>query len=166
MMSRLSVDDRRPVVAVEPVELEHQEVRHGGADMGRGHGADRRGDVVRREGDVVDLGQVGDLAALREPAAFRDVGHDDVDRLLLDQLAETVAQIEILAGADRRGGGALDLAHGVDVLGRHRLLEPHQVQRLEVAGQPDGARHVEPRVDVAGDVDLLARRLSSPFRPA
>ncbi|MNT97423.1 hypothetical protein D3C72_2397480 [compost metagenome] len=36
-----AISDRRPVVAVEPVELQHQEVGDGGADMGRRHGADR-----------------------------------------------------------------------------------------------------------------------------
>src|SRR5215510_2726354 len=66
-------DNGGPVVAVEPVELDHQEVGDGGADLGGGHGADRRGDVVRRERDVVDLGQVGDLATLGQPAALGDI---------------------------------------------------------------------------------------------
>ncbi len=37
-----AIGDRRPVVAMEPVELEHQEIGDGGADMGRGHRPDRR----------------------------------------------------------------------------------------------------------------------------
>ena len=67
-----------------------------------------------------------------------------------------MAQIEVLAGADRGRGRARDLGHGVDVLGRHRLLEPHQLQLLEVAGEADGAVLVEPGVEVGGDVDVVA----------
>ena len=70
-----------------------------------------------------------------------------------------MAQVEVLAGADRGRGRRGDLAHGVDVLGRHRLLEPHQLQGLEVLREADGAVLVEPRVQVGGDVDLGPRRL-------
>src|SRR4051812_36738775 len=48
-------NDRRPIVAMEPVVLEHEEVRNGGAHVSGGHGADRGRDVVGGERHVVDL---------------------------------------------------------------------------------------------------------------
>jgi hypothetical protein len=32
------------------------------------------------------------------------------------------------------GGGFANITHGVDVLGRHRLLEPHQLEWLQFLG--------------------------------
>ncbi len=41
---------------------------------------------MRGEGYVVNCGHVGDLSAFGQTAAPGDVGHDDVDRLLLQQI--------------------------------------------------------------------------------
>ena len=47
---------------------------------------------------------------LHEPPHLRDVGSDDVRRLLLDQLAVAVLAVEVLAGADRGPGIGVTLA--------------------------------------------------------
>ena len=59
-----------------------------------------------------------------------------------------MAQVQVFARADRCGAGTFDLAHGVDILGRHRLFQPEQVELLEVARQADGARHIQARVHI------------------
>src|SRR3954454_25192678 len=47
-----------PAGVVNPVPFHNQEVRNAGADVGGGHGPQRTTDVMRRQGDVVDLGHV------------------------------------------------------------------------------------------------------------
>jgi len=42
---------------------------------------------VRRKRDRIEIRHLCDLAALGKPAALGDIRHDDVDRLLLEQLA-------------------------------------------------------------------------------
>lgn len=98
---------------------------------------------------------VGDLLGLGEAAHLGDVRGDDPGRLLLDQLAVAVLAVEVLAGADRRSGAVGDMALGLDVLGRHRVLEPEQVERLGRLGELDRAVGVFP-VGVHGDHDLGA----------
>ena len=63
-------------------------------------------------------------------------GPDHVDGALLDQILEVLAQVDLLAGVDRRGGGpgdvAVEVGHDVRrvVAGDH-VFEPHQVERLD-----------------------------------
>jgi hypothetical protein len=109
---------------------------------------------MRGEWQIIDLGKVGDLLAFCEPTAFGHVRHNDVRRLLLQQLAETLAQIEILPYADRRAAPASHLTQGVDVLSGDRLLQPHQIERLHLPSDAGGARHVITRVKVDAEVDV------------
>ena len=127
--------------------------------MGRGHRAERPADVVRRQRHVVDLGHVGDLAALRQTAALGDVGHDVVDRLLLQQVAEAPAQVEVLAGAEGHRRDALHLAHRRHVFRRHRLLQPEQPERLHRPRHGDPAGDVVAAVHVDREVDRRPDRL-------
>src|ERR1700684_4438769 len=62
---------------LQRMPLENEEVWNGRADMGGCHGAQRLRYEMRRERQIVNLGEVGDLLALREPAAFGHVRHDD-----------------------------------------------------------------------------------------
>ena len=53
-----------PSRVVESVELQSQEVGYAGADVCVAYGGQGAGIVVWGEGDIVGLGEVGDLAAL------------------------------------------------------------------------------------------------------
>ena len=64
------------------------------------------------------------------------------------------ARIDVLAGTDRRARLMGDELVGVDVLRRHGLLQPHQVQRLHALGHLLPGRIVVARVHVGADVDV------------
>jgi hypothetical protein len=57
--------------------------------------------------------------------------------------------------ADGRAGGSANLAHGVDVLGRHRFLEPQQLEVLDFLGDALTGGGVVARVHIHGEVDVL-----------
>ena len=67
--------------------LEDREAGQDRRDVGARRGRDRPVRVVRRDGDVVRLGERGDPQQLLDPAAVADVRLDQVDELVLDQLA-------------------------------------------------------------------------------
>ena len=64
--------------------FKYKEVWNAGAHVASGHRAEWCRDKMRGEWDVVHLGQMRDLAALRKPTALRDIRHDDVRPLLLN----------------------------------------------------------------------------------
>ena len=100
------------------------------------------------------VGVVGDAAALEQPAGLLEVGRGDVDRPALERLAEAVAQVAVLARRDRRAGRRGDAPQGGDVLGRDRVLEPQQAERLELVREPLRVGDLVAPVAVEGDVDL------------
>src|SRR5829696_1695922 len=151
-----------PPGIVDPVPLHDQKVRDRGADVGRGHGAERPADIVRGERHIVDLRHVRDLAALRESTALGDVRHDVVNRLLLQQVAEAPAQVEILPRAERHRRDALDLPHGRYVFRRNWLLQPEQSERLHRSRHCDPTADVVPTMHVDGEVDGRSDRF--PYR--
>ena len=52
-----------PALVIDPVPFEHQKIGDGCANMGGGHRAEGAGNIVRGQGDVKNLGHIGDLAA-------------------------------------------------------------------------------------------------------
>ena len=118
---------------------------------------------MRSEWHVVHLGQVGDLPALGQAAALRDVRHDDVGGLLLKQIPEAMAEIEVFADADGRPRGLRDLGQCVDVLGRYRLFKPQEIQRFEFLGHFHPRGGVIPAMQIDGKIkrrsDALADRV-------
>src|SRR4051812_19181529 len=116
--------------------------------MASGHGAEWCRDEMRREWDVVHLGEMRDLAALGKSAALWDVRHDDVRPLLLEQFAKAPSQIEVFADANRRAAAHADLLERFDVLGRNRLLEPEQIEPLHRGCDPACARDVVAGVEI------------------
>ena len=85
--------------------------RQGGADLHQRRQADQAvEDAVRRHQDAVQVGVFGDPFQLGDPADVRRVRPDDAHGLRLDQLVEVLAQVDLLAGVDRRGGAAGQVA--------------------------------------------------------
>ena len=148
------------------VPLEREEVRDRGRDVDGGDGADRAGDAVRGDRDVVGVGVVGDPATLEQAAGLLQVGRGDVDRAALERLAEAVAQVAVLARRDRGAGRRGDAAQGGDVLGRDRVLEPQQAEGLELVCEALGVGDLVAPVAVEGDVDLGRRPRRSRRRRA
>jgi hypothetical protein len=53
-----------------------------------------------------------------------DVRHDDVGRLLVQELTKAPAHVEVFAAADRRLGAVPDIGHGIDIFRRNRFFKP------------------------------------------
>ena len=91
----------------------------------------------------------GDAQQLGQAAGPHHVGLQDVDGPALDQPAEAVAGIFMLAGGEARGGqGALQQAVALDVVGVQHLLPPMDAEIGAGGGQLDGVGHVERHVAV------------------
>ena len=120
-----AVLDRHAVEAfgdVVPEGFEAGRVFEGDEVVGhrRGHLDQRRktkdavGGAVRGDGDAVQVGVFGDPFHLGDAAHVAGIGADHVDRVAFDQVLVVLAQVDLLAGMDRRGRGAGHLA--VDVM--------------------------------------------------
>ena len=92
--------------------------------------------VVGRDIELIALGQVSDLLGLRE-AVPRHVDHGDIERVLLEVGTVTAQGVEVLARADTRGGGLLDLQQRVRVI--QVDFQPQQVERLQRLGDAQTA---------------------------
>lgn len=135
---------------------------------------------VRHDGDVVGGGHAGDLEQLRHAADPHDVGLQDVEVAALDQLAEAVPAVLVLARGELDGGmGVFEQRVAVEVVGRKALLPPVDAEVLGLLDQLDGVGHVERHVAVdhegvvradglavlGQEVDVLAHALG-PFARA
>src|SRR5579884_880258 len=65
------------------------------------------------------------------------IGRKNIHRFALEQFAEVVALVMVLARGDGRGGGFGYAAHGVGVFRRNGVFQPEQVERLAGACQLD-----------------------------
>ena len=140
-------------------------VRQGGADLHQRRQAEEAiADAVRGHQDAVQVGVLGDPLQLGDAADVGRIGADDVDGVGLDQLLEVLAQVDLLAGMDRRRGAAGQVAVdiGVDVGGivaGEQVLQPHHVQRLQRLREADGVGHHPAGAAVERQPDLIAHHL-------
>ena len=106
-----AVDDLVPPVWTADRIFEGDVVlRQGGRDLDQGGQAEQSiAGAVRRHQDAVQIGVLGDPFELGDAADIAGIGSDDVDRLRLDQIFEVLAQVDLLAGVDRRRGAAWSL---------------------------------------------------------
>jgi hypothetical protein len=107
--------------------------------MHRGGRADRPAGIVGCDGNVVDIGEGGDLADLGEAAGVHQIGLHDAAAGVFEQLAVLEARQQAFTGRDRRGDVALQLRHRLGILERDRLLEPPGAKRRERAIEKNGA---------------------------
>src|ERR1035437_1850232 len=148
------------IARMAPVPLDHQEVGHRRQHAGPRARANGRRLGVRRDRHVIGLCHVGVLLAFRQSTALLNVRHDDVQRLLLENLPEAPSHIDVLAGADGSVGRLPHIAHGVDVFRRHRLLQPRQAERLQFLGHTLGGAEIVPAVHVDRQFDFLRQRFA------
>ena len=112
--------------------------------------------VVRRAGDLVGLGERGDLQRLREPVPDH-VDGGDVHRARLEVRPEAAQRVEVLARAerDRRAAARVGQRRGVVRVD----LEPGEVERLECPRDADDPLGREVEVEVDDRLRLAARPL-------
>ena len=99
-----ALDDVVPPGRVADRVLEGDEVvRQGGRDLDQRRQAEQAvADAMRGHQDAVQVGVLGDPLQLGDAADIARVRPDDVDGVALDQLLEVLAEIDLLAGVDRR----------------------------------------------------------------
>ena len=79
---------------------------------------------MRRERDVVRLGERGDAPEFRNPPAVRDVGLDDVDgELGAEEGEDGEAAVQALAGCDRGGGEGGEVGECGGVFGEEGFFD-------------------------------------------
>ena len=105
-------------------------------------------------GDPLQFGDTADIGGIRT---------DDADGLGLDQFLEVVAQVDLLAGMDRRRGRVRQLAIGLRIDPRHvvagqHVLEPHDVVVLDRTGELDRVVEEPARAAVERQGDAVAQR--------
>ena len=142
---------------VVDVDLEQPHVRDRGAPLGGDERREVAVVVVRRAGDLVRLGERGDLQRLREPVPDH-VDGGDVHRARLEVRPEAAQRVEVLARAERDRRAAPRVGE------RRRVvrvdLEPREVVRLERPGDPDDPLGREVEVEVDDRLRLAARPLA------
>src|SRR6266480_915187 len=120
---------------------------------------------VRRNGDRVRGCQAADAQRFAVAVRAADVGHQVARRAALDQLAEFVAGVVVLARGDRDSYFFGDLGAGGDIVSQDRLFIPDQVQVLEQRRLPNVAQDVEALIDVDHQPHALAQRAPYCFDP-
>ena len=130
-------------------------------------GVARHGDVVvvhlpgvGNDRDVVRLAEIGDLLRRGDAADPVDVELGDVDGPRVDELAEAVERVFVLAAGDRHGADGIQFGVAGDVVGDHRLFQPAHVEGGERPDHPPGVFERPAAVAVGHDVDGGAGRLA------
>ena len=108
--------------------------------------------VVGRDGHTARFGHSRDLAHLQNPAAVTDVGLDHIHQPVAQQRPKAPARVVALA---RSQGDLHCVAHArqhlIAVRG-HRLLEEHEVERLQRLRDADGGLGAKAPMPVHRDV--------------
>ncbi len=114
------------------------------------------------------------IGVLRNPFEFRNatdvlrVGPNDVNRLLLDQILEILAQIDLFSGVDRDRCRLLQVAKELrirvgSVVAGEDVFDPRDVHRLAGARECDRVFHHPARAAVEREADLVAQHLLHRF---
>ena len=98
-----------------------------------------------------------ELAHAPDPLQVR---HQHVRRAQLEHAAEAIAGVLGLAARNRGVEGRGDPREAVEVPGRERLLEPGQVEFLELPAEADRLGLVQALIGVRHELDLRPDRLA------
>ena len=101
--------------------------------------------------DVVHVGEVGDAFGFEQAAGFGDVDVDAVAGLHHDEIAEALAAIEILTGADGDGRFAADVGHAGGVVGGTGSSIHMGWDGFDGLGEVDGVAGVVVPMEVDGE---------------
>src|SRR5262249_5226969 len=106
------------------------------------------------------LGHARDLHPLRDTAYAQEVDHHDVDRAVLEEMAEGDDAVVVLAGGDRRRQRVGDAGHAGIIVVSGRVFEPEEMIGLDAAPDLDRLIHAPELVDVAHEIDVRSDRLA------
>lgn len=139
--------------------LVDDEVGDGGLDLEGRSGGDGAAADVDLHAHVIHLGHVAVLLGLGDAAGVAQVGLDDVQGAVLDELAEAPAGVAALAGGQRQVAAALDVLKQVGVGGAGGLLIVHNVVGLQSLAQLGSRVGVQQGVYLHDDVQIVASGL-------
>ena len=134
---------RDPLTQVVPprdvprVELHAEEVRDRRRDVRAGDASERRGDIVRRDWDPVEITDGGDVDVLAEAATLVDVGRGDVQNPLAGGRVKLSGRHEVLTRQDGEVKGLRDPLLGRGLLRRHGVFEPREIEPFELLPEAD-----------------------------
>ncbi len=136
--------------------------RHGRIGVQAGGREDPGRRAVRHDRLGVARGELEDAHHLADPARVDDVRLEDVRVRRGEEIPESPAVMELLAGRDRDVQGAADLAQAGQVMLRERFLEMCEPERLQLAPDADRRPDRIAAVGVEADPDVRAERLPAP----
>src|SRR6266404_9580017 len=115
---------------------------------------------MRTDRNVEVFREVGHLEPRRDAADPRDIRLHDRARVALQIFAEVAWMIDRLADGDRQRCRCCKADVAAEILRGQRLFEPRQVERLVVAGAPDGFTDRKCLIGVDHDVETRPDRLA------
>jgi hypothetical protein len=129
--------------------------------MHRGCKTDSRAPDMRRQPDVMDLGDVGNAPPLPKAAAQRQVRLNHIGAAHIQQALEIEGRVERLAGRNRDGTRLPQTRIAVEVLRCERLLNPAGAILRQASDR--SSREIEGivRIDIDQDVDLAPKTITS-----
>ena len=110
---------------------------------------------------MVSLRQARDLTRFQQPSAFRHVGLDDGGCLFLHHPAEAVSCVDVLAAGDGDRDRPPHQGHRIQIVARHRFLEPHRTRGSHRPANLNGCFRVVAGVAFQGQFHLRPDQLSS-----
>lgn len=108
---------------------------------------------MRRNSDIISLGQGGDTLEFGEAAAVGDVRLQDVDGGVLQEALDVPAAVEALSQCDWSGGEFGELGDGFGVFGEEGLFDEERAVGFQQLGELFGHGFVQAAVEVEGDVE-------------
>ena len=153
-------DQRAVEVAPGADAFDHQKVRKGRREVDVRRPLHGAGVEVRRDLRAEAFRDRRDLLRLPDAAGPAERGLQDGRATRAKQRGELGLGRQTLAPGDGDAAGAGDLGHGLDVVGRHRLLEPQGTEPLDRGAKADRAGRGELAVRAKQDVGAVAHRVA------
>ncbi len=147
------------VVDAQALLLDKRVVAHGIQLKARGQ-SDRSQGAMQRQGDVIRLGHVGDLAGFGNTTRVGGIRLNDIDVPLAQYALEVPAREQPFTQSDRGVSQRRELFEGFVVLAQHGLFDEHELVRIEFLHQYLGHGLVYATMEVDADADIRADRIA------
>ena len=146
-----------PLILISTRGTFHQRaVEDGCRKLLRRHVENQAADIVQRDGDAIERGQIGDALGPRDAARVDEVGLELIDCLVLQKGQRIFGQLDVFASHNRQPGRAPQRHPCLGKVGCQRVFVKERLDRLHRLGDADGAGHIQFVVAVDNDVDLVA----------
>ena len=135
-------------------EFESAEIPHGRAYMGAGYGSDGAAEIVNGDRDIPEIGHIGNLLGLQQPARLHDIRLKDIAGLIDDERLEIIATKKVLSSADGCCGTFRYALVSLDIKGGDGIFQEEHFKILYSVGQANGVVRIVTAVTVHGHLPL------------